>query len=142
MSILADSLGPSYPSGAPSSLQEGQDPMPIALFPETGRRRHQPQAHPRKGIQAHAEKKSQPTVRHDEALVSDIPTDSSFDIFSGLVDFEQSAQSPDDEDSTSRNNQAPVDFDANFLLSNYESLFDAQPVTTTTPTSSAFSAIF
>jgi len=69
-----------------------------------------------------------PTVRPDEALLSDNEADGSFDPLSGLVDFElfeQAMQSP--EDDTSRNNQAPADFDANVLLSSYQQqLLDAQ----------------
>jgi hypothetical protein len=143
MSILADSLSPSYPSGVTTGLQERQDSMPIpVLFPEGGRQQRQPQARQRKNIQARVEK-NQPAARHDEASVSDIPMDSPFDVFSGLVDFElfeQSMQSPDDDDNTSRNSQAPVDFDAKALLSSYQQLFSAP--TTTTPASSAFPPVF
>jgi hypothetical protein len=141
MSILADSLSPSYPSGAPPGLQERQDSMSIpVLFSEAGRQ--QSQARLRENMQARVE--NQPAAaRHDEAPVSDIPMDSSFDAFSGLVDFElfeQSMQSPDDEDNTSRNSQAPVDLDANVLLSSYQQLFDV--AATTAATSSAFPPVF
>jgi hypothetical protein len=145
MSILADSLCPSYPSGVSPGLQERQDSMsnPV-LLPESGRQQRQPQAHQRKNIQARVEKKNQPAAaRHNEASVSDIQMDSPFDVFSGLVDFElfeQSMQSPDDDDNTSRNSQAPVDFDAKALLSSYQQLFSAP--TTTTPASSAFPPVF
>jgi hypothetical protein len=147
MSILAGSLSPSYPSGVPpGGLQERQDSMSIpALFPEAGRQQRQPQARLRRDLQARVEK-NQPAAaaaRHDEAPVSDIPMDSSFDTFSGLVDFElleQSMQPPDDDDNTSRNSQAPVDLDANALLSSYQQLFDA--TATTAAASSAFAPVF
>jgi hypothetical protein len=145
MSILANSLSPSCPSGVFPGLQEHQDSMSIpALSLEAGQR--QPQARLRKDMQARVEKsQSAPTAaaRHDEAPVSDIPMDSSFDAFSDLVDFElfeHSMQSPDDEDNTSRNNQAPVDFDANAFLSSYQQLFDA--TATTAAASSTFPPVF
>jgi|SwirhisoilCB3_FD_contig_121_143339_length_1320_multi_4_in_0_out_0_1 hypothetical protein len=138
MSILADSLGPSYSSGVSPSLHGDQNSM-SALFAETSRQR-------RKGVPTHAEKKkNQPTIRRDEAPAPNIQMEGPFDALSGLVDFElfeQSVQSPDDDDS-SRNSQAPADFDANALLSGYGSLFDApQAFTATTPTSSTFPPIF
>jgi hypothetical protein len=106
MSILADSLGPSYPLGASPSLQEDA-PLPT---------------------------EKPPTVHRDEALLSDNPADGSLDFLSGLVDFElfeQAMQSP--EDDTSRNNQAPADLDANVLLSSYQQLLDAQTLSTPPP---------
>jgi hypothetical protein len=136
MSILADSLGPSYSSGVFPSLHEGQISTSAGLFAETARQR-------RKGVQTHAEKKNQPTVRRDEAPVSDIQRERPFDALSGLEDFElfeQFVQPPDDD--SSRNSQAPADFDANALLSGYGLLFDAQAITATTPTSSTFPPIF
>jgi hypothetical protein len=145
MSILADSLCPSYPSGVSPGLQERQDSMSIpVLLPEGGRQQRQPQARQRKNIQARVEKNNnKPAARHDEASVPDIQMDSPFDVFSGLVDFElfeQSMQSPDNDDNTSRNSQAPVDLDAKALLSSYQQLFGAP---TTTPTaSSAFPPVF
>jgi hypothetical protein len=145
MSILADSLGPSYPSSVPPSLQGGQDSTSTtaaaALSPQTDDRRRQRQARQRKDNQAPAEKKNRPTICRRETLMSDIPMDSSLDILSSLVDFElfeQSVQSLDED--ISRNNQAPADFDANVLLSDYESLFGTQAATA--PASSAFPSVF
>jgi hypothetical protein len=132
MSILVESLGPSYPSGASSSLQGGQDSM-SATSPQTDGQRRQ-----RKGMQVHTEKNRQ-TTRPRETLLSNIPMDSSLDVLSSLVDFElfeQSVRSPDEN--TSRNNQAPADFDANVPLSDYESLFD----TAAASAPSAFPSIF
>jgi len=143
MSILAGSLGPSYPSGVFPGLQERQDSTTstAALYPPAGRQR---QARQRKGVQAHVEK-NQPTIRRTEAPVSDIQMDGSFDVLSSLVDFElfeHSVQPPDDDDSPSRNSQAPADFDADVLLSHYESLFDAQTPTATAAASPIFPSIF
>jgi hypothetical protein len=91
------------------------------------------------------EKNNKPAARHDEASVPDIQMDSPFDVFSGLVDFElfeQSMQSPDDDDNTSRKSQAPVDLDANALLSSYQQLLDARATATTATASSAFPPVF
>jgi hypothetical protein len=134
MSILVDSLGPSYPSGAPPSLQGGQDSTSTAApSPQTADSQ-------RKGVQAQPEK-SRPTLRRREMLMSGNPVDGSLDILSSLVDFElfeQSVQSPDEDNS--RNNQAPADFDANVPLSDYGSLFDTAAATAST--SSMFPSIF
>jgi hypothetical protein len=132
MSILVGSLGPSYPSGVSPILRGGQDSTSAAApSPQADSQRRQ-----RKGTQAHTEK-NRSTIRRRETLVSDIPVDGSLDILSGLVDFEQSVQSLDGN--TSRNNQAPADFDAN-VLSDYESLFDIQAATASAP--STFPSIF
>jgi hypothetical protein len=135
MSILVDSLGPSYPSGVPPSLQGGQDSTSAAApSPKTDS-----QARQRKGVQVQPEK-TRPTLRRREAAMSGISTDGSLDVLSSLVDFElfeQSVQSLDED--TSRNNQAPADFDANVPLSDYGSLFDAAA---TASASSAFPSIF
>jgi len=145
MSILADSLGPSYRPGISPGLQECQDSVSVPVpLPESGRQQRQSQARQRKDSQARAEK-DRPAARHaGEASVPGIPMDSPFDVFSGLVDFElfeQSMQSPDNDDDSSRNSQAPVDLDAKALLSSYQQLFDAQqPATTTTTTAAAASA--
>jgi hypothetical protein len=132
MSILADSLGPSYPFGALPSLQ-GDDPMSTAtLFPGLDCQ---------KSAEVHVPEKL-PTVRRDETLLSDNQTDGSLDSLSGLVDFElfeQAMQSEDDDDDdTSRNNQAPADFDANVLLSSYQQLLDAQALPASPPLHPAF----
>jgi hypothetical protein len=136
MSILVDSLGPSYPSGASPSLQGDQDSMSATQpSPQTDGQRPQRQARQRKGMQVHTEKNRQPTR---QTLAPDIPMDSQLDILSSLVDFELFEQSVQSLDETiSRNNQAPADFDANVPLSDYGSLFD-----TTFSASSAFPSIF
>jgi len=138
MSILADSLGPSYPSRVSPGLQECQGSMsvPAVSSPQDGRPQCQPQAQQRKNIQVRLEKNRPAAARHGEASMSDIPMDSSFDVLSGLVDFElfeQSMQSPDDDGNSSRNSQAPLD--AHALLSSYQQLFDA-------PTAPAASSTF
>jgi hypothetical protein len=128
MSILVESLGPSYLSGVPSGAQGRQDSKP-ATVPSSQADSQ------RKGVQVHTEK----TLQHRETFVPDLPTDSSLDVLSSLVDFElfeQSVRSPDEN--TSRNNQAPADFDANVPLSDYGSLFD----TATASAPSAFPSIF
>jgi hypothetical protein len=132
MSILVESLGPSYPSGVPSSTQGRQDSKPATAAPSSQADSQ------RKGVQVPT-KKDRPTLRRRETFMSDIPTDSSLDVLSSLVDFElfeQSVRSPDEN--TSRNNQAPADFDANVPLSDYESLFD----TAAASAPSAFPSIF
>jgi hypothetical protein len=143
MSILADVLGPSYSPGVSPSLQEGPDSTSTAApFPEEAERK--PPAPLRKGI-LQAQRQSQPAVRRNEASASDIPIDGSLDLFSGLVDFElfeQSMQSSDDDDNTSRNSRASTDLDAHALLSNYESLFDVPTIAATTPAASAYPPIF
>jgi hypothetical protein len=131
MSILADSLGPSYPFGAPPSLQ-GDNSMSTAasLFGLDRQRKNKEARVPEKPSAA----------RQDEALLPDNQADGSADLFSGLVDFElfeQAMQSPEDDD-TSRNNQAPADLDANVLLSDYQQLLGAQ----TLPTSPPFHPVF
>jgi hypothetical protein len=131
MSILVESLGPSYPSGVPSSVQGRQDSK-SATVPSS-----QVDSQ-RKGVQV-PPKKSRSTHHRRETFMSDIPTDSSFDVLSSLVDFElfeQSVRSPDEN--TSRNNPAPADFDANVPLSDYGSLFD----TAAASAPSAFPSIF
>lgn len=127
MSILADSLGPSYPFGAPSSLQE-DDPMSAAasLF---GLGCCQ-----RKDREVRVPEKPS-AVRRDETLLPDSQADGSADLLSGLVDFElfeQAMRSPEDDD-TSRNNQAPADLDASVLLSSYQQLLDAQTLSASPP---------
>jgi hypothetical protein len=126
MSILADSLGPSYPFGAPSSLQ-GDDPMSTAM-PLFGLDCQ------RKDKEVRVPEKKPSATRRDETLLPDNQADGSADLLSGLVDFElfeQAMQSP--EDDTSRNNQAPVDLDANVLLSGYQQLLDAQTLSASPP---------
>jgi hypothetical protein len=131
MSILVDSLGPSYPSGVPFSAQGRQDSR-SATAPSSQADSQ------RKGVQVHT-KKNRPTLHHRETFMSDNPTDSSLDVLSSLVDFElfeQSVRSP--EENTSRNNQALADFDANVPLSDYGSLLD----TAAASAPSAFPSIF
>jgi len=127
MSILADSLGPSYPFVASPSGPHGDNPMSTAaLFPAVDSQGKRPEARaPEK----------RPTVGQDEALLSDHEADGPLDPLSGLVDlelFEQAMQSP--EDDTSRNNQAPADLDANVLLSSYQQqLLDVQTLSAPAP---------
>jgi hypothetical protein len=126
MSILADSLGPSYPFGAPPSLQE-DDPMSAAA-PLFGLGR------PGKDKDARVPEKPS-AVRRDETLLPDHPADGAADLLSGLVDFElfeRAMQSPEDDD-ISRNNQAPADLDANVLLSSYQQLLGAQTLSASPP---------
>lgn len=129
MSILADSLGPSYPFVVSPPGLQGDDPMPMAaLFPEANSQG--------KGPEARAPERKPSAVGQDEALLSDHEADGSLDPLSGLVDFElfeQSMQSPDDDGNSSRNSQAPLD--ATALLSSYQQLFDA-------PTAPAASSTF
>jgi hypothetical protein len=129
MSILADSLGPSYPFVVSPPGLQGDDPMPMAaLFPEANSQG--------KGPEARAPERKPSAVGQDEALLSDHEADGLLDPLSGLVDFElfeQAMQSPED-DNTSRNNQAPADFDANVLLPSYQQpLLDLQPLSTPAP---------
>jgi len=99
-----------------------------ALFPAVDR--------PGKRPEARAPESKPSPVGQDEALLSDNEADGLPDPLSGLVDlelFEQAMQSPEDDD-TSRNNQAPADFDATVLLSNYQQqLLDAHTLSTPAP---------
>jgi hypothetical protein len=129
MSILADSLGSSYPFGVSPSMQEDA-PTPAAapfLAADDGQRQSKEVRVP--------EKPPTTAVRRDETPLSDHPADGVADPHSGLVDFElfeQAMQSPGD-DNPSRNNQASADLDANALLSSYQQLLDAQTLSTPLP---------
>ena len=88
----------------------------------------------RKDKEVRVPEKKPSATRRDETLLPDNQADGSADLLSGLVDFElfeQAMQSP--EDDTSRNNQAPVDLDANVLLSGYQQLLDAQTLSASPP---------
>jgi len=143
MSILADSLGPSYPFGAPLGLQgDAHHPLSLALAPLSAIDRPKDKA-------VRVPEKPSP-VRRDEMLLPDNQAAGAADLLSGLVDFElfeQAMESPEDDDGdgddddhhrTSRNNQAPADLDANVLLSSYQQLLDAQ----TLPASPPFHSVF
>jgi hypothetical protein len=124
---LADSLGPSYPFGAPSSLQgDGPTSTATSLFDLDCQR---------KDKEVRVPEKKPSAARQDETLLPDNQADGSADFLSGLVDFElfeQAMQSPEDDD-ISRNNQAPADLDANVLLSDYQQLLDAQTLSAPPP---------